>query len=66
MSAIASVGGVGAGLSQAQFQVQYPVRVLKEQQQVTKALGAVALELLRSALAVKDDGTQQHDLNVTA
>ncbi len=67
MAGIASVGGVGAGLSQAQFQVQYQVAALKDQQRVTKALGAVALELIRSATAVAaDNGAQRHDLDVKA
>ena len=51
MASIASVGGVGAGLSQAQFQLQYQVQVLKEQQRVAESLGNVALELIRTALA---------------
>lgn len=66
MAALATVGSVGAGLSQAQFQVQYAVRVLKDQQQVTKALGAVALELLQAALATTPDAAQKHDLDVKA
>jgi hypothetical protein len=66
MASIASAGGVGAGLSQAAFQVQYQVRVLKDQQQVTKALGAIALELMQSAMAVTQDGAQKHDLDVKA
>ena len=66
MVSIASVGGVGAGLSQAQFQVQYQASVLKEQQHVAKALGAVALELIRSVTAVPDGGAVRHDLDVIA
>ncbi len=66
MASTASVGGVGAGLSQAAFQVQYQVRVLKEQQQVTRALGAIALELMQSAMTVTQDGAQRHDLDVKA
>jgi hypothetical protein len=46
--------------------VQYAVRVLKDQQQVTKALGAVALELLQAALAATPDAAQKHDLDVKA
>lgn len=66
MAAITSVGGVGAGLSQAQFQVQYQVRVLKEQQQASKALGAIALDLIRSVTAVAANGAEGHDLDVKA
>jgi len=66
MASTALVGGVGAGLSQAAFQVQYQVRVLKEQQQVTRALGAIALELMQSAMTVTQDGAQKHDLDVKA
>jgi hypothetical protein len=66
MANMASIGGAGAGLSQAAFQVQYQVRVLKDQQQVAKALGAIALELMQSALAVTQDGAQKHDLDVIA
>jgi hypothetical protein len=66
MASTASVGGVGAGLSQAAFQVQYQVRVLTDQQQVTKALGAIALELMQSAMAVTHNGAQKHDLDVIA
>ena len=66
MAGMASVGSVGAGLSQAQFQVQYQVRVLKDQQQVTKALGAEALELMQTALAAMPGGAQKHDLDVKA
>ncbi len=66
MASIASVGGVGAGLSQAAFQVQYQAKVLKEQHQATKALGAIALELMQSAMTVTDAGAQRHDLDVKA
>jgi len=66
MASITSTGGVGAGLSEAQFQVQYQVRVLKEQQNVSKALGALALELIRSSTAVTGAGSEKHDLDVTA
>jgi hypothetical protein len=66
MASTASVGGVGAGLSQAAFQVQYQVLVLKDQQQVTKALGAIALELMQSAMAVTHNGAQKNDLDVKA
>ena len=66
MASSASVGGVGAGLSQAAFKVQYQVKVLTEQQQVTKSLGAIALELMRSAMTVTPDGSQKHDLDVKA
>mgnify|MGYP001320272134 CR=1 FL=1 len=60
------VGGVGAGLSQAQFQVQYQAHMLKEQQNVAKALGAEALELIRAATAATTGGSVKHDLDVQA
>jgi hypothetical protein len=66
MTGIASVGSVGAGLSQAQFQVQYQVNLLKDQQKVAKALGAVALDLIRSVTATATSGAQRHDLDVKA
>ena len=65
MDGVISVGGVGAGLSQAQFQT-YTARSLKDQPNPAKALGAVALELVRSAMANVDQATQQHDLDVKA
>ena len=64
MAGIASVGSVGAGLSEAQFRVQYQVQVLKEQQQVAEDVGAAALMLIRAALAVSPG--QAHDLDVLA
>ena len=64
MAGTALVGNVGAGLSEAQFQVQYQVQVLKMQQGATEDLGAAALKLLRSALT--DTGASSHDLDVLA
>jgi len=67
MTGIGSLGGVGAGLSQAQFQLQYQVQVLKEQQQVAESLGNGALELIQKAMSVAPDGDiVGHDLDVTA
>ncbi len=66
MAGISSVGGVGAGLSQAQFQMEYQVRVLKEQQQVAESLGTVALDLIRTVMAVTGNGTEGRDLDVSA
>jgi hypothetical protein len=66
MSSIASVGGVGAGLSQAGIQVQYQAQVMKDQHTGTKALGTIALELMQSAMSVTNGGTQTHDLDVKA
>jgi len=60
------VGGVGAGLSQAQPQMYSTTRSLKEQSNVSVALGAIALELVRSAMANVNQATQQHDLDVKA
>ena len=66
MDGVISVGGVGAGLSQAQFQTYSTARSLKDQTNAAKALGAVALELVRSAMANTNQATQQHDLDVKA
>jgi len=66
MAGIGSMGGVGAGLSQAQFQLQYQVQVLKEQQQVAESLGNAALELIRAVMSAPDGDTVRHDLDVTA
>ena len=66
MAGIAYVGGVGAGLSQAQFQVQYQGRVLKQEQQSVQTLGNAALELLRSAMTISSSGSVKHDLDVQA
>lgn len=66
MAGTISMGGVGAGLSQAQFQLQYATRSLKEQTNSAKAVGAVALELVRSVMASSDPTAQQHDLDVNA
>ena len=64
MTGIASVGSVGAGLSEAQFQVQYQVQVLKEQQHVAEDLGGAALKLIQTALA--NAGAPARDLDVLA
>ena len=64
MDGLASVGGVGAGLSQARFQSEYQVRVLMKQQSVAADLGSAALELIRTAMAV--GGEMRHDLDVRA
>ena len=64
MDAMASVGNVGAGLSEAQFRVQYQIQMLKEQQKVQNDLGAAALELIQSVLA--GARTQAHGLDVLA
>ena len=66
MAGTISVGGVGAGLSQAQFQTHSAKRPLKEQPDTSMALGAVALELVRSAMANVNMAAQQHDLDVKA
>ena len=64
MAGITALGGVGAGLSQAQFQVEYQVRVLKEQQNVAEGIGNAALKLIRAALVVEP--TDGRDLDVIA
>ena len=64
MAGIAQVGSVGAGLSEAQFRVQYQAQMLKDQQRVTQDVGAAALALLRAALAGAE--AQTHDLDVLA
>ena len=66
MAGVTSVGGVGAGLSQAQFRLQYQAQVLKEQQQVAESLGNVALDLIRTTLSASDMGTVRHDLDIKA
>lgn len=66
MSQLASLGGVGAGLSQAQFQMEYQTRMLKEQQHVAATLGTIALDLIRSATTVAGAGAERHDLDVQA
>ncbi len=66
MASSLSVGGVGAGLSQVQFQAQYQATMLKEQQDVAKALGAEALELIRAATVATSSGSVKHDLDVQA
>lgn len=57
-----SVASVGAGLSQAQFQVERQVRVLKEQQPVTEDLGTAALKLISTAMV----SVPGHDLDILA
>lgn len=64
MAGIASVGSVGAGLSEAQFRVQYQAQVLKEQQSVAESLGNAALRLIQSTLASVQ--ASRHDLDVLA
>ena len=63
MAGISAVGSVGAGLSQARFQAEYQVRVLKEQQSVTQDLGNAALKLIKAALST---GPAQNDLDLVA
>ncbi|MCX5759057.1 MAG: hypothetical protein NTU83_11225 [Candidatus Hydrogenedentes bacterium] len=65
MDGVISVGDVGAGLSQAKFRM-HTARSLKDQPNVAKALGVVALELVRSVMANTNQATQQHDLDVKA
>lgn len=64
MDGLASVGNVGAVVSQAQFQVERQVRVLKEQQHVAEDLGAQALKLIQSA--VVETSAVGHDLDISA
>ncbi len=64
MAGIASLGSVGAGLSEAQFQVQYQVQALKEQQQVAEDVGAASLELIKAAMSTM--GQSRNDLDVLA
>jgi len=63
MAGVSAVGGVGAGLSQARFQAEYQVRMLKEQQAVVADLGSAALKLIKTALSTEP---MQHDLDVMA
>ena len=62
MSGISAVAGVGAGLSQVQFQVAYQTAMLKEQQAVAEDLGNAALKLVQSTLT--PSRTLVHDLDV--
>ena len=66
MASSFAVGGVGAGLSQIQFQAQYQATMLKEQQNLAKALGAEALKLIQSATVATTSGAVRHDLDVQA
>lgn len=66
MAGTISVGGVGAGLSQAQLQTYSTGRSPKDRSNAAAALGAVALELVRSSMANINQATQQHDLDVKA
>jgi len=66
MSTLTSLGGVGAGLSQAQFQMEYQARLLKEQQNVSATLGTIALDLIRRVTDVAHSGVERHDLDVQA
>jgi hypothetical protein len=71
MAGIAAVSGqsirdVGAGLSQAQFQMEWQVRVMKEQQRATQSIGSAALDLIRSATASVKQGPVRNDLDVKA
>ena len=67
MTGLSAMGGVGAGLSQVQFQVRSQGQGLKEQRPASSTLGAVALELMRSAMTISTgSGAQGHDLDVKA
>lgn len=67
MTATSGLGSVGAGLSQAQFQMEWQVRVMKEQQRVIASQGTLALDLIRNATVVANKtGTESHDLDVKA
>ena len=68
MAGIASVGSVGAGLNEAQFQVQYQMQALKDQQNVIKDVGAASLALIRAAFSSVNAvaSGQEHDLDVLA
>ena len=54
MSQIDSIAGVATNLSNAQFQAQYQVQVLKLQQDTMKALGSAAVGLIDSASATEE------------
>ena len=49
MDAIASV--TSAGMSRAQFQVQYQAAVMAKQQAVTRGIGEAAVKLIQAAVA---------------
>jgi len=66
MAGIASMGSVGAGLSQAQFQVAFQARVLKEQIDVSNSLGSKALDLIQAVISSAASGAESHDLDVKA
>lgn len=63
MNGIAPLGSVGAVASQAQFQVERQTRVLKEQLDVARDLGANALLLIQSAVV---STPSPHDLDISA
>lgn len=63
MDGVASIGGVGAVVNQAQFQVAWGTRVLTEQQAIASDTGSAALNLINAAIGVSATG---NDLNITA
>lgn len=64
MESLASVGSVGAVMSQANIQVAYQVRMLKEQLSVAEDLAGAALKLIQSAIV--DRAVPRHDLDLRA
>jgi hypothetical protein len=66
MTGTSGLGGVGAGLSQAQFQMEWQVRVMKEQQRAVATQGTLALDLIRNATIIANAGTESHDLDIQA
>ena len=54
MDAIASV--TSAGISRAQFQMQYQAAVMARQQAVARGIGEAAVKLIQTAVASPDTG----------
>ena len=63
MAGIASLGSVGAGLREAQFQTQIQRQALTDQLSTSEGLAAASLALIQVALS---SAAQGYDLDVLA